>query len=174
VRRIPRAPYRARASLARSLRSLRSLARSLAAHCPPSRACQPCMKMAGEYAPAQYAKTGGLHEFDLRSLAQSHDKSAIPNRDPTHPSGGKRKRVEEEARALAGGWSRTAPTLTAPRSGGCPQRHGGGGGGGGRGGRGAAAGREASGVRQRLGQGVEPPLESRLPPPLLAGGQTAG
>ena len=59
-----------------------------------------------EYRPRQYAKTGGIHEFDLRSLAQSNDKSAIPNRDPHHPSGGKRKRTAEEARARGGGLRR--------------------------------------------------------------------
>jgi hypothetical protein len=53
---------------------------------------------ADAYVPKQYGKTGGLMEFDLRGLAASHDKSAIPNRDPTHASGGKRKR-EDEARA---------------------------------------------------------------------------
>jgi hypothetical protein len=54
-----------------------------------------------EYCPRQYATTGGLAEVDFRSMAKSHDKSAIPNRDPTHPSGGKRKRGDEEARAAA-------------------------------------------------------------------------
>jgi hypothetical protein len=49
-----------------------------------------------EYRPRQYATDGGLVEVDFRSMAKSNDKSAIPNRDPTHPSGGKRKRGEEE------------------------------------------------------------------------------
>lgn len=62
-----------------------------------------------EYAPRQYAKDGGITEVDFRSLAKSHDKSAIPNRDPSHASGGKRKRDEEvrrgarRMRAAAGG-----------------------------------------------------------------------
>lgn len=52
-----------------------------------------------EYVPRQYAKDGGLAEVDFRSMAASHDKSSIPNRDPTHASGGKRKRDDEAVRA---------------------------------------------------------------------------
>lgn len=55
--------------------------------------------MEEEYRPRQHGKDGGLSEVDFRGLAKSHDKSAIPNRDPTHASGGKRKRGDDEARA---------------------------------------------------------------------------
>ena len=55
--------------------------------------------MAEEYRPRQYAKHGGLTEVDFRGLAASHDKSSIPNRDPTHASGGKRKRDDDAVRA---------------------------------------------------------------------------
>ncbi len=57
------------------------------------------MAEAEEYRPRQYATEGGLVEVDFRSMAKSHDKSAIPNRDSSHPSGGKRKRTEEDVRA---------------------------------------------------------------------------
>ena len=50
------------------------------------------------YAPRQYSRDGGLQEAtDFRSLAKSLDKSSIPNRDPGHASGGKRKRDETQA-----------------------------------------------------------------------------
>ena len=52
----------------------------------------------GAYAPRQYSRDGGLQEaIDFRSLAKSADKSSIPNRDPGHSSGGKRKRDEAPA-----------------------------------------------------------------------------
>jgi hypothetical protein len=52
--------------------------------------------MAEPYVPKQYSKDGGLQEaVDFRSLAKSYDKSSIPDRDPTHASGGKRKRGPE-------------------------------------------------------------------------------
>ena len=50
------------------------------------------------YVPRQYSRDGGLQEAtDFRSLARSADKSSIPNRDPGHASGGKRKRDEASA-----------------------------------------------------------------------------
>ena len=59
-----------------------------------------------DYQPRQYAKSGGLSEVDFRGMAASHDKSSIPNRDPTHASGGKRKRDDDAVRGACGG----APT----------------------------------------------------------------
>lgn len=63
------------------------------------------------YVPAQHGKDGGLQEAtDFRSLAKSQDKSSIPNRDPTHTSGGKRKRgVESEPEVLWNWWAATHP-----------------------------------------------------------------
>ena len=55
-----------------------------------------------DYRPRQYAKAGGLSEVDFRGMAASHDKSSIPNRDPTHASGGKRKRDDETVRDVCG------------------------------------------------------------------------
>ena len=92
----------------------------------------------GEYRPRQYATTGGLAEVDFRSMARSHDKSAIPNRDPTHPSGGKRKRGDE-ARARRARAGRADGSLIAQMRGRAGWR--GGGHGGGRGRAGAGGGR---------------------------------
>ncbi len=73
-----------------------------------------------EYAPRQYAKDGGITEVDFRSLAKSHDKSSIPNRDPTHASGGKRKRASVEVRRggqqALGGRRLHAPPAAAPHA----------------------------------------------------------
>ena len=126
------------------------------------------------YVPAQYAKAGGIAEMDMRGLAKSHDKSAIPNRDPHHPSGGKRKRSEPQARgtrfdcvergcdALA---VLTAVSLFPPGRGACSN---------GRGRRrwcgscrGERAGAQAARVRQRVGLRVAATMEGVLWPRLL-------
>ena len=72
---------------------------------------------AEEYRPRQYAREGGIVEVDFRSMAKSHDKSAIPNRDATHASGGKRKRTDDEARGCERAPAAIA-TLTRKRAGG--------------------------------------------------------
>ena len=63
-----------------------------------------------DYRPRQYAKAGGLSEVDFRGMAASHDKSSIPNRDPTHASGGKRKRDDEAVRGICSGMPNLALT----------------------------------------------------------------